>query len=350
MARGDQLSRQWRIIQGLIASLTGKSAGDLAKDLQCHPRTVYRDLEALQMAGFPLFTEQVDGKTHWSLVDARKHQMPLPLNLTELMALYFSRNMLKVLDGTALFESLSSLFEKVKATLPPEYSAYLDKLSQSLEVGPRAHKPYRRFQDILTRVSEAVQEQRHVEMDYLSMQRGVLTHRRVAPYKVWFYDETFYLLAHCQLRQAMRLFAVDRIARLEVLEDRFELPQGFDAHAFMRASFGVFQGQAVNVRIHFTRKVAGYIQEKVWHPTQVLEPQPDGSLIFSAEVAGLQEIRFWVLKWGADATVLAPVALREAIVREAGRMLSNYGHNRGCSIEQSAGSSTPDSTDGLDCH
>jgi predicted DNA-binding transcriptional regulator YafY len=66
----------------------------------------------------------------------------------------------------------------------------------------------------------------------------------------------------------------------------------------------------------------------VWHPTQVLEPQPDGSLIFCAEVAGLEEIRFWVLKWGADATVLTPEALREAIVREATRMLTNYGKNR----------------------
>ncbi len=324
MARGDQLSRQWRIIQGLIASITGKSAADLARDLDCHPRTVYRDLEALQMAGFPLFTEQVDGKTHWSLIAAQKYQMPLPLNLTELMSLYFSRNMLKVLDGTALFESVSSLFEKVKATLPPAYIAYLDKLSQSLEVRPRAHKPYHRFQEVLTRVNEAVQEQRLVEMEYASMQRQASTRRRVAPYKLWFYDETFYLLAYCHLRRAIRLFAVDRISRLEVLDERFEAPTEFDADAFMRSSFGVFQGRPTHVRIHFSKQVAGYIREKVWHPTQELETRQDGSVIFAAQVAGIEEIRFWILKWGADATVLEPDALRKAIIREAGGMLANY--------------------------
>jgi len=53
MARGDQLARQWRIIQTLVTSKYGKTVGDLVKEEDCHPRTIYRDLEALQEAGFP---------------------------------------------------------------------------------------------------------------------------------------------------------------------------------------------------------------------------------------------------------------------------------------------------------
>ena len=52
MARGDQLGRQWKIIQTLISSRRGKSAAELAQELECHPRTVYGDLEALQVARF----------------------------------------------------------------------------------------------------------------------------------------------------------------------------------------------------------------------------------------------------------------------------------------------------------
>ena len=100
MARGDQLSRQWKIIQTLISSRMGKSAADLAEDLECHPRTVYRDLEALQVAGFPIYTERVEGKNLWSLLDTVKHQIPIPFSLPELMALYFSSDMMKVFRRT----------------------------------------------------------------------------------------------------------------------------------------------------------------------------------------------------------------------------------------------------------
>jgi DeoR/GlpR family transcriptional regulator of sugar metabolism len=46
MAKGDQFGRQWRIIQTLISSRAGRSASELAQELGCNPRTVYRDLEA----------------------------------------------------------------------------------------------------------------------------------------------------------------------------------------------------------------------------------------------------------------------------------------------------------------
>ncbi len=87
MARGDQLARQWRILQSLIAAHRGKSAADLARELEYHWRTVYRDLEALQLAGFPIFTDRVEGKNLWSILDTVRHNIPIPLNLTELMAL-----------------------------------------------------------------------------------------------------------------------------------------------------------------------------------------------------------------------------------------------------------------------
>jgi predicted DNA-binding transcriptional regulator YafY len=131
MARGDQLGRQWQIIQTLISSKLGKSAAELAQDMDCNPRTIYRDLEALQVAGFPIYTDRVDGKNLWSLLDTVKHQMPVPFSLTELMALYFGRDMLKVFKDTPFYDSLESLFQKVKTTLPPESIKYLKNVEQT---------------------------------------------------------------------------------------------------------------------------------------------------------------------------------------------------------------------------
>ena len=324
MARGDQLSRQWKIIQALIAARQGKSAADLAGSLACHSRTVYRDLEALQMAGFPLYTDKRDGKTLWSILDDGKRQMPIPLSLTELMALYFSRNMLKVLEGTAIYESLGSLFDKVKATLPEEYADYLKRIEHSIEVGVKAHKPYQRFQESLSQVQEAVQQQRYIDIRYFTMSRNVSTLRRVAPYKVWFYNETFYLIGHCQIRDDVRLFAIDRIEEITISTETFEMPAGFDAESFMNASFGVFQGKAQTVRIRFRRKAAGYVKEKIWHPSQSISAEPDGSVIFTVKVAGIQEIKRWVLKWGRAAEVLAPEPLRRAVIEEIRAMETLY--------------------------
>ena len=75
MARGEQLSRQWRIIQLLINSHSGRSAAELSQSLNCHRRTVYRDLEALQQAGFPLYNEQVKGKHDPGHQAARQKQL-----------------------------------------------------------------------------------------------------------------------------------------------------------------------------------------------------------------------------------------------------------------------------------
>jgi predicted DNA-binding transcriptional regulator YafY len=104
MPRGEQLGRQWKIIQTLISSGTGRSAAELAEDLDCHPRTVYRDLGALQIAGFPIYNERVEGKHLWSLLDTVKHQIPIHFSLPELMALYFSSDMMKVFQGTVFYD------------------------------------------------------------------------------------------------------------------------------------------------------------------------------------------------------------------------------------------------------
>ncbi len=323
MARGDQLGRQWRIIQTLLTSRRGKTASDLADQLACHPRTVYRDLEALQLAGFPLFTDRIDGKNHWSLLENVKHQIPLPLSLTELMALYFSRDMLKILKDTVFYDSLETLFQKIKATLPPEYIEYLGRIQESLQVGFKPYKEYGRFQEIIDRVNQAIVQRSHIEIVYFTMSRNRETRRVVAPYKIWFFDGTFYLIGYCRFRKGIRLFAIDRIRAIDLAEEPFEMPDAFDGGQFMESSFGVFQGQPVQVKIWFDASVAGYIEEKVWHSSQTLSAQADGSVILTMQVAGIEEIRFWVMSWGAKARVLEPQDLRAAIRSEAAAILQN---------------------------
>ena len=324
MARGDQLARQWRILQSLIASRRGKSAADLAQELEFHWRTVYRDLEALQLAGFPIFTDRIDGKNLWSVLDSVRHNIPIPLNLTELMALYFSRGLMTVLKDTVFYESLESFFQKIKATLPAETIQYLDRIEESFEVGSKPYKQYSQLRDSIDRISEATIQRKIIEIDYFTMSRKEKTHRKVAPYKIWFFDGAFYLVGNCGLREDIRIFALDRIKSLKLTDETFEMPEDFKVEDFMQTSFGVFHGKPQDVKIRFAAEIAGYISEKIWHKTQKIQPQKDGSLIFEARVAGTEEIKFWLMTWGSKAEVLSPAALREEILAEAKAMLNTY--------------------------
>jgi len=88
MPRGDQLSRQWRLIQ-LIDRPQGITVDAAADELACTVRTIWRDLGVLQQAGFPLYTERAaDGNRGvWRVTEAFKRALPLKLTLGELAAL-----------------------------------------------------------------------------------------------------------------------------------------------------------------------------------------------------------------------------------------------------------------------
>jgi predicted DNA-binding transcriptional regulator YafY len=324
MARGDQLARQWKIIQALIASRQGRSVPDLAEMVECHTRTVYRDLEALQAAGFPVTTERDGHRMVWSLLDPAKHAVPIPFSLPELMALYFGRRMVAPLKGTVFHDALESLFAKIRATLPGEVGRYLERLDAGLAAAPAPHKDHGTAARAIEAVNEAIARRRCLEMVYHSMREGKDTRRTVAPYRLLFFDGTFYLVGKCGLRQDIRVFALDRVRAIVVTETSFEPPEATAMEEFLSASFGIFHGPLTAVKVRFRPEVAGYIREKVWHASQRVTPQADGSILFEAQVAGTGDIRQWILRWGAGAEVLEPASLRDEMQREAQAMLSAY--------------------------
>ncbi len=74
--RGDQLARQWRVIRANEASPGGLTVAEVAKREETGIRTIYRDLVALQAAGFPLYTERVEKANRWAFVDTFKFKIP----------------------------------------------------------------------------------------------------------------------------------------------------------------------------------------------------------------------------------------------------------------------------------
>lgn len=141
MSRNDQVTRQWLLLRQLEAvrgATLQELADSLPDDYPKHLRTVRRDLAAIEAAGFPLVTEHVNGQTRWRLIEGYRQIPALTFSATELMALAFSRHLLKPLEGTQIQTALDSALNKARAALPPPGLAYLRQL-QDLWQGRNAN-------------------------------------------------------------------------------------------------------------------------------------------------------------------------------------------------------------------
>ncbi|MGO8878532.1 MAG: helix-turn-helix transcriptional regulator [Desulfomonilaceae bacterium] len=136
--RGNQIARQWKIIRLMETRKQGMSGMGLARELGVPLRTVYRDLDAIHEAGFPLYPDR-DGKNSvWKMLDTFRNGFSLPLTDAELMALKLSRDLLGIFEGTIFRDGIETLFQKVKSALLPETLTGLETFSGTLmtKLGP----------------------------------------------------------------------------------------------------------------------------------------------------------------------------------------------------------------------
>ena len=321
--RGDQLARQWQLIQRLARSRAGAGLDELADELGCVRRTVYRDLDALMYAGFPVTSEKRDGKAYYRFLD-NFEMGQVPFTPDELLALAFSEDLLKTLEGTVFHDSIQAALAKVRAGLGPELSGYLERLGDGFRVLPGPHKRYAAFHDTISTLNIGVLENRTLEMTYRTGRTGEESTRRIDPYKVWYHGGALYMIGHDHRSGEIRTFSVDRILAIDSTEEEFEVAADFDFDAYTASSFGVVAEPAVPIRIRFTSEWASYVSEREWHQSQKVEALPDGGLELRMEVGGSQELANWVLSFGGGATVFEPESLRTEVRRSLAEALNNY--------------------------
>src|SRR5436309_3268208 len=321
MPRGDQLSRQWRLLQ-LIDRTQGITVDEAARDLAVTIRTIWRDLGTLQTAGFPLYTERaVDGNRGvWRVTEEFKRALPLKLTLGELAALLMSRDLLTPLGVSVLGPEVASAFDKIQNVLSREALKVLDQIRDRLGVRPTGAKLQAPAAEHLPKIHEALAERRTLRTRYYSASRDSEDLREVDPYHLTLFNGGLYLVGHCHLRDAVRIFAVERMRTVELTRTRFEVPPDFDPERYLEGAWGILRGDLVTVRVVFARWLAPYIRERVWHPSQKLRDLADGRVEMTLLVADTLEVRRWILGYGVQAEVVAPEGLREALRVEAEQM------------------------------
>jgi predicted DNA-binding transcriptional regulator YafY len=293
MGRNDQVIRQWSILRRLESS-RGASLQELADslpdDFRKHLRTIRRDLEALEAAGYPVLTERSSGQTRWKLIDGFRQLPALGFAPTELMALVFSRELLRPLDGTHIQAALESALAKVTAALPPAALDFVRSMHDFLSVRIGSHKTYRAHREILDRLTRAITDRRVVQMRYFTASRRVTTRREVDPFHLWYAAGALYLIAYDHRRREVRTFAVERIRSLSTTDRPYQLPLGFDPDFYTQDALVVMRGMPVGVELLFDRATAAWVRDRIWHPSQQLTPARGGRLRMTLRVANTREL------------------------------------------------------------
>jgi predicted DNA-binding transcriptional regulator YafY len=323
MSRNDQVTRQWFLLQSLESpkgATLQELAAALPEDLTCHPRTIRRDLEALELR-FPLITEQVNGRTRWRLMDGYRQTLPLSFSATELMALIYSRDLLKPLDGTQFRTSLDSAFNKAAAALPSEGLAYIKQMQGYFSVGLGPHKTYRAHHHTIGKLTRAIEQTRTVQMCYYSASRDATSRREVDPYRLWYANGALYLVAYCRTRRDVRLFSVDRIQSLTITNHPCQMLVGFDLESYIQDALIIMRGQAIELELRFDRATSAWVKDRQWHPSQQMATGKDGRLTMTLQVAETRELLGWVLSFGSGVRVIRPASLRESMREEAKKIL-----------------------------
>lgn len=306
MDRGRQVIRQWKLLQVLEGAHLGASAQQLHErlDEECVERTVRRDLEALQAVGFPIACDQ----GRWRLLRTGPGAWSVPVEPSMVVALMVSE---ALLEGSPLAGPLHELRSRVEAMLGPQGRAWCRALHQRVAVNA---PPVARVPDgVELAVDTAIQECRRLRICYWSRTSGD-TERTVDPLVLYHVQGGLYVLAWDDRSGERRMFAVQRISRAELLDERFEPDPAFDVAAYLGTAFGVMAGPAHRMIVDFAPHVAHLIRERSFHASQHLQDLDGGWLRTTWTMAGLPEVARWLAGFGGDVRVVSPVALQEALL------------------------------------
>jgi predicted DNA-binding transcriptional regulator YafY len=325
MPRNAEVIRQWSILRELEGA-RGATIDDLAERTGVTTRTIRRDLEALQAAGFPLFDDQFDGKRYWKLEQKAFRRLDATgFTLGELSALYFSRTLVECLAATPFQRDVSTAFDKLAGALTPGMRQFLDRLPLVFEAkgAPARSLDDRAEREHIAKLLDATLHHRRAQMTYFSLSSQREKDYLIEPYRLIYSQGGLYLLAWVPEYTAFRTFAVERIRGLSLQEERFtpvDLPEETFAH-----SLGVNEGPPERMEISFDRQIAPYVRERRWHPSQQIVEAPDGGIVVRLDVTNDWALRSWILSFGPLAKVLSPASLSNQIKDETARAAARYG-------------------------
>ena len=239
-----------------------------------------------------------------------------PVNISRKEAFSFglARKLLAHYEGTPLHLDMKAVLNKIAESLEGVVTLEPDWLSEHVDVLPEDR--VRIDPEQWSRMVKFIERRECIRAHYQTFDSRESDYR-LHPYHLLAYHGNWYLLARNEEKDRMATFALSRFRSIEETGERFRRAQDFDARAYSREAFGITRGEKpLRVRLLFESKVAVYIMEREWHPTQTFKQRPDGRVEMRLDTSGRKELIRWVLSWIPDVQVLAPKSLKDRIVEK----------------------------------
>ena len=319
----SQAGRLHSIIR-LLETRRALTLDELAEECDVDRRTIHRDLNAVEQAGYTLATEWSDGKKVYSFLTRSRNLPPITFTLPQLMSLYLLRSLGAHLANTPLQVEIDELFKTIHSVLPDRHAAHLERIARVSLPLLHGARDYSSAAVFVGDLQKALLQQYRIRLKYAKKGKNEVDDYEVDPYTLVFHKGGIYLLGNAYNRAGMRLFALERIRGVEVTRQRFEIPDSYQPETHFNSAFGLVSDTPMKVRVRFSAEIAHAVKDRIWMTGQKLSSDAEGRTTVAFEAAGQMELISWILSYGIHAEVLEPPELRKEVRRQVKEMREMY--------------------------
>ena len=310
-----------------LQGVGGLTIDEIREEFAVGRRTAERMRRAVEHAFGPL--EKVDwddGKRHWRLPPSGLGEL-IDVSADELVELETAAEALHRTGRDEGAAQLRDLGAKLRALLRPAAQRRLEPdlevlmLAEGLAMrpGPRPRLEPR----LLATLREAIKGGRWIMFRYVSRTTGRRSRQRVQPQGL-LYGRRAYLVGRKGDTGDMRYWVLANMREVALTDEWFAHDAGFDLKAFAEQSFGSFQEEPVEVVLRFSAEAAPDAAAFLFHPSQEIEENEDGSLSVRFRAGGTLEMCWHLFTWGDNVTVEQPVVLRDRLARMCAALAAHH--------------------------
>ncbi len=289
------------------------TAEQLASIFEISKRTVYRDIKALNETGVPIVS--APGQGYWLMEGY--FLPPISFSANETTMLILGANYMQENFDEQYKEAAISAIRKIEAVLKPELQTEVQYLSENIRFF--STRGSSQSNTILAKVRRAIIEHKSVAFNYVKRygkDKGEPIYRTVNPHSLFSLNNIWMLHAFCQLRNDFRLFRLDRIADVKVLEAYFKRLDNYILEERR-------EHLPIEIRLLFKKEMARWVKESASYFITDWQDLDDEFLLI-LRVRNIEEIMHWVLAWGSGVIVLEPKELKDELAKVANHYNDNY--------------------------